>query len=81
MAYVVTDCDPMRSVATRTPPWTGAYTPWYVQGQNAFGEPTRREDRGGIGPCRAFMSSVVETSGNYRVPGLVGSPLPEGSSP
>ena len=76
MAYVVGDCNPMRSVTTKTLPWAGNYFPWYVQGQHAFGEPTRREDRGGVGPCRAFMSGVVVTSGNYRVPGLARSPVP-----
>ena len=76
MAYVVSDCDPMRVVATRTLPWAAGYTPWYVPGQHAFGEPTRREDAGGMGPCRAFLGGPVETSGNYRVPAQAGSPLP-----
>ena len=80
MAYVVSDCDPMRSVATRTLPWAGNYTPWYVQGQNAFDEPVRREDRGGIGPCRAFLGGATDTSGNYRVPRWTWSPLPQGSA-
>ena len=76
MAYVVPDMAPMRAATTVPLPQQIHYSPWYVQGYTAFGEPTRREDAPLIAPCRTTMLSPVVASGSYRVPGLGGSPVP-----
>lgn len=81
MAYVVLVVDQMLAVATMRAPWAGEYTAWYVPGMTAWREPTRREDVGGLAPCRTLSMGMPRASGNYVIlADQVSLPPPQGSA-